>query len=291
MQELFTTGAGLVIIAVTISEVFKDLFHPTSGGALSDWLGRLIFSLLRRRPRSLPLAGPLTLMLVLASWVFLLVLGFALWYYGHFPQDFRTSTAQVPRPSPQFLTCLYFSFETLITLGYGDFIPQTTMMQFASSSEALIGFGLLTASVSSVVLLYPALSRMRALARGVAHIVAAERVTGMSLLDTNSDLILASLAREVTDARIDLVHFPIVYYFAPTEEAASVAHWVPELVRLARAGLSDHLPKHVRFAAAALDASLDDLAAILAQRFISQRLPDRDAVFRAFAYDHAIDPA
>src|SRR5215213_8991913 len=105
MQELFTTGAGLVIIAVTISEVFKDLFHPTSGGAMSDWLGR--------RPRLLPLAGPLTLMLVLSSWVFLLVLGFALFYYGHFPQDFRTSTAQVPRASPQFLTCLYFSFETL----------------------------------------------------------------------------------------------------------------------------------------------------------------------------------
>ena len=64
-----------------------------------------------------------------------------------------------------------------------------------------------------------------------------------------------------------------------------------ELVRLAQAGLADHLPKHVRFASAALDAALDDLADILAQRFVTQKLPDRDAVFRAFAYDHAIDPA
>jgi len=76
MQELLTTGPGLIIIAVTVSEVFKDLFHPTSGGALSDWLGRHIFSLLRRRPQSLPLAGPLTVMFVIGAWVFLLALGF-----------------------------------------------------------------------------------------------------------------------------------------------------------------------------------------------------------------------
>ena len=45
---------------------------------------------------------------------------------------------------------------------------------------------------------------------------AAARLTGMSLLDTNSDLILANLARDVTHARIDLMHFPVTYYFAPT---------------------------------------------------------------------------
>ena len=291
MQELLTTGPGLIIIAVTVSEVFKDLFHPTSGGALSDWLGRHIFSLLRRRPRSLPLAGPLTLMLVIGAWVFLLVFGFALVYYGNFPHAFRTSTGQIPPRSPQLLTSLYFSFETLITLGYGDLIPQTTVMRFASTSEALIGFGLLTASVSSVVLLYPALSRMRLLARGVAHLVAAERATGISLLDTNSDLIFANLARDVTHTRIDLMHFPVLYYFAPTEKDASVAHWMPQLVRLAHAGLAETLPNHVRFAAAALDAALDDLAAILAERFVAKKLPDRDAVFRAFAQDHAIEPA
>jgi hypothetical protein len=155
----------------------------------------------------------------------------------------------------------------------------------------LIGFGLLTASVSSVVLLYPALSRMRLLARGVAHLVAAERAIGISLLDTHSDLILANLARDVTHTRIDLMHFPVLYYFAPTEKDASVAHWMPQLVRLAHAGLSETLPNHVRFAAAALDAALDDLAAILAERFIAKKLPDRDAVFRAFAQDHAIEPA
>jgi hypothetical protein len=291
MQELLTTGPGLIIIAVTVSEVFKDLFHPTSCGALSDWLGRHIFSLLRRRPRSLPLAGPLTLLLVIGAWVFLLVLGFALVYYGNFPHAFRTSTGQIPPRSPQFLTSLYFSFETLVTLGYGDLIPQTTVMRFASSSEALIGFGLLTASVSSVVLLYPALSRMRLLARGVAHLVAAERATGISLLDTHSDLILANLARDVTHTRIDLMHFPLLYYVAPTEKDASVAHWMPQLVRLAHAGLSETLPNHVRFAAAALDGALDDLAAILAERFVGTRFPDREAVFLAFAQDHAIDPA
>jgi hypothetical protein len=62
---------------------------------------------------------------------------------------------------------------------------------------------------------------------------------------------------------------------------------MPQLVRLAHAGLSETLPNHVRFGA----ASLDGLAAILAERFVGTGFPDREAVFPAFAQDHAIDPA
>ena len=138
-------------------------------------------------PRSLPLAGPLTLMLVIGAWCSCSFSGLRWCPDGNFPHAFRTSTGQIPPRSPQLLTSLYFRSNTCLHSATAT-DPQTTVMRFASTSEALIGFGLLTASVSSVVLLYPALSRMRLLARGVAHLVAAERATGISLLDTHSDL-------------------------------------------------------------------------------------------------------
>jgi hypothetical protein len=164
-------------------------------------------------------------------------------------------------------------------------------MRFTATTESLIGFGLLTASVSSIVLLYPALSRMRLLARSVSHTVAAERQTGVLTAEIGSDAVLADLARDLTYVRIDLVHFPIIYYFAPNDNRASVAWWASDLARFAREGLSSNRPKHVRLAAGALDNALDDFAALLAERFVHMDATDRDAVFRAFARDHAIHRA
>jgi hypothetical protein len=283
------TAAGVLLIGTIIWEVFKDLFHPAHRGALSEWIGRGIFNALRRSPSVLPFAGPLAVASVIAAWVLLLVAGFAFVYYGYFPAQFQTSMAQTPPGSARALTVLYFSFETLVTLGYGDLVPHTTAMRLVATSEALIGFGLLTASVSSIVLLYPALSRMRLLARAVAHVVSSERANGLALAAGDSDVILAGLARDVTHARIDLVHFPVLYYFAVSDENASIAHWAPELVRLARAGVSDTNAKQVRLAAGVLDAALDDLAEILRERFVPDGAADRDSIFRAFARDHVTD--
>jgi hypothetical protein len=283
--------AGALIIAAVIWEVFKDLFHPAHSGALSDWIGRHLLGLLRRWPARLPLAGPFTLVTVIGSWVLLLVLGFALVYYNFYPRLFSTSVGSTPPGTQRFLTVLYFSFETLITLGYGDVVPTAIALRFAATIEAMIGFGLLTASLSSILLLYPALARMRLLARGIGHCVTAERTTGLSIVATHSDVMLAGLARDVTNMRIDLVHFPITYYFAPDDRDASVARWMPRLVCIAREGMSDAAPPHVRLAAATLNEALDDLARYFAERFVDARSPDRDDVFAAVARDHAVELA
>ena len=282
---------GFVIIVAVIAEVFRDLFRPGDSGALTDLIGRGWFDLLRRSRRLLPLAGPLTVITVIGSWVTLLICGFAFVYYGHYPADFRTSLGAVPPADGRFVAGLYFSFETLITLGYGDIVPQSTAMRFLSSSEALVGFGLLTASITSIVLLYPALSRMRVLARGISHIVEAEHRTGTPLARSDAHTIYAGLAEDVTHARIDLVHFPVLYYFATNDARASVATWTRDLRRLASEGLQPDLPPAVRLAAATLDAALNDFAAIIAERFLAVSASDRDAVFEHLARDHRVSTA
>jgi hypothetical protein len=286
--DTFSAVVGLVLIAAILWEVFNDLFHPAGTGAVSVWVGRLLFESCKRIPRALPVAGPATLVTVIALWVAGLVVGFALVYYRAYPGDFRTSTGTVPSESSRLIASLYFSFETLITLGYGDIVPRSRMIRFIASTEGLVGFGLLTASVSSIVLLYPALSRMRLLARGVSHIVDAERESGISLAATASDVMLSSLARDVTHTRIDLVHFPLVYYFASEDPKAAVPTWVRELVRLAGEACQPHRPEAVRLAGNTLDRALHEFAAILDGRFLHTRSRDRDVIFQALANDHLV---
>lgn len=152
---------------------------------------------------------------------------------------------------------------------------------FSASTEALVGFGLLTASVSSIVLLYPALARMRLLARGVSHIVDAEKQSGIPLASTDSDVVLSSLARDVARARIDLIHFPIVYFFASNDLKARVSMWVHDLVRFASEAAQEGRPEHVRVAGTALDRALDDFASIVDGRYLHTRSRDRNVIFDA----------
>jgi hypothetical protein len=279
---------GTVVIASVLWEVFNDLFRPGPSGALSDWVARRLFNLGRRLPRLLPLAGPLALIGVIGLWIAGLVLGFALVYTGAFPADFSTSTGRPPTAA-SFITVLYFSFQTLITLGYGDLVPRAHAMQFLASVEALVGFGLLTASVSAIVLLYPALSRLRLLARAVGHLVQSERKSGIRLAEAASDVVLSGLARDVTNTRIDLMHFPIIYYFTSHDRGASLARWTGALSRIAADAMREGRAAHVRLAAFTLDEALADIAELLERRFVRRDGVGREGVFRGFARDHRVD--
>jgi len=287
-MEAALAALGAVIVAAILWEVFNDLFHPAGTGALADWLGRHLFNAFKHASRFLPLSGPVTLITTIGIWVAGLVVGFALIYLHSFPADFRTSTGAMPPPGSRFASVLYFSFETLITLGYGDLVPQSAMTRVLSNIEALVGFGLLTASVSSIVLIYPALARMRLLARGVSHLTGAERDVGRAVVACESDVVLNSLARDVTHTRIDLLHFPVVYFFTSNDRNAAIAFWTADLVRFALDAQAPQRPASVRHGGAVLDRALHDLAAILDERFLHTGSGSRERIFEAFARDHLV---
>jgi hypothetical protein len=285
--NIVSITAGAVLIAVTLWDVFNDLFHPAAHSAFGDWLARRLFNLLRHSRNMHSLAGPLAVILIILSWVVGLVLGFALIFGPKFPQDFLTSTGTTPiDPSPA-LTVIYFSFQTLITLGYGDLIPASQPVRFLASCEALIGFGLLTASISSVVLIYPALARTRMLARSIAHAVESERTSGLSIVRANGENVLMSLAQQITQARIDLIHFPITYYFTVSNLDVSLSKWIFEVERLAREGAKSDCEPRIRLAACTLELALDEFARIVAQRFLPRAPQERGEILKAFAADHA----
>jgi len=162
---------------------------------------------------------------------------------------------------------LYFSLQAVTTLGLGDVTPKTDWLRILVAFQALAGLALVTASVSWIVLLYPALARMRTLARRASILARAEQNTSVDVVSGDAQFLLGDLALDVIRTRVDLIHFPIIYYFYSDHARSSLAQSLPYLVRFAVQGSGPESSQRVRLASATLREALDDLAEVLAERF------------------------
>jgi Ion channel len=280
VRALWTVVPGIIVIAFAVREMFQDLFHPSESGSLSGWIGKTAFRLLRCWPRRLTLAGPLALALVILCWALLLATGFALIYWANLPGNFRSDDGR-----SDFWTAFYFSLQSMTTLGLGDIKPLPTWLRLLAAFQTLVGMAFITASVTWTVLIFPALARVRSLARRASTLALAEQQTGVEV--ASEPLIASELAGRVTRMRVDLIHYPIIYYFRAEDENASMAHAAGHIARFARRAMEPWRPGSVKLAGAALNASLNDIAKILAERYDVDS-DDRDAVFKAYAEDHAV---
>lgn len=109
---------------------------------------------LERREAILAIYGPLALLVLLALWVFLLILGYALLLWG-----LSTPLAVAGGATPGFGTDLYFSGTTFLTLGLGDIIPHAGPSRAVVVVEVGTGFGMLALVIGYLPVLYQAFSR------------------------------------------------------------------------------------------------------------------------------------
>lgn len=135
----------------------------------------LVWGCLRRALRILPerarrialtLAGPIALAGVLFVWLVLLLVGAALVVWPELGRDIQKSQGSTPT---DFWSALYYSGYTLSTLGYGDIVPQTDAYRVFTVVLALLGFSVLTMSLSYVTSVYSALVRRNTLAQALHH--------------------------------------------------------------------------------------------------------------------------
>lgn len=182
----------------------------------------------------------------------------------------------------------YFSIQVMTTLGLGDVLPKAEWLRITAALQALIGLALLTASVSSIVLIYPALGRMRLLARRTTILEKAAKQTGIDVVSGSVEGLLNELATAVIQTRVDLIHFPVTYYFHSDHRRSSLAAALPKIMGFANAGSTANAPERVRLAAVTLRLALQDLATFLNERFLHIKSDDPAAVFRAYAKDHVI---
>jgi len=155
---LVSTAAGVALIGLVGRDAFDALFHAEGRGTFSRQITRAVWQVFRRvgtRHERLSLAGPVAFVTVIATWAGLLVLGWALVFWPHVPGSFRFD-AGIDAGGPDFVHALNVSLVTLTTLGFGDITPTSDALRLILPLEALLGFGLLSASISWLVSIYPA---------------------------------------------------------------------------------------------------------------------------------------
>ena len=287
MEALWTSLVGIFLIAWTLREIFTDLFQPSGSGSLSSFVGKQLFRLAQRMRWMMRSAGPLSIVIVITTWALLVTVGFALVYWARFPQAFTVPPPGVRDKLGKVWVVLYFSLTSLTTLAAGEIVPKGSWIRLVAALESLIGISLVTASVTWIVLIYPALGRMRTLARRASTLLRAQKQTGVDVISGDVENLLGDLAESVMRTRVDFIHFPLIYYFHADTEGASLANSLTSLWQLADTATDQKHSERVRLAATVLTIALTDTADFLQERFVpGADQKDPPAVFRAVAQDH-----
>ncbi len=159
--------AGVLCLFVALFDAFQTIILPrraigrlriTSLFYIATWRPWVFFARHLRHPRRretvLGVYGPLSLILLLAVWAALLLLGFALMYYA-LGSPFNDAAGR-----RGFATDLYVSGTTIFTLGLGDVVPRGGAWPRALVIlESGTGLGLLAVVMGYFPVLYSAFSR------------------------------------------------------------------------------------------------------------------------------------
>jgi hypothetical protein len=232
---------------------------------------------------------------VIFVWGALVVLGFALILWPYFPDDYATvSGAALHHGGAYFSDALYLSLVNLTSLGYGDIVPTGDLLRFLGPLETLIGLGLLTASISWILLLYRLLGDYRSLSHEILLLAEAERTTGAGLDTIEAPVsarVLADLTTRVVAIRDDLVHSPIAYYFHPRDARHALPVLLPTLLAVVEDCSRADQPAALRFQAAMLRQALQELMDTIASDFVGIRPGRLDEALSAYRADHLWAPA
>ncbi|HEV2776087.1 MAG TPA: potassium channel family protein [Solirubrobacteraceae bacterium] len=288
---LLLTLAGLVMIAVALRDIFDVLFHHEGHASLSRAITRTVWRMLRRgsdvRAGLFPLAGPYGLVATIAVWAILLLVGWALLIWPHLG-SFETAAG---RPATGgFWEALHISGGILSTMGFGDVTPVNQWLRVLSPLEALLGFGLLTASVTWLFVVHPAVQQRRALAYELWLLRKAS--DGEDDAEVPDGQMFTELTSRIVAVERDIVSIPASYYFRDPDERLLLSAQLPFLREVVRQAERDDGDKGTQQRARALSIAIDDLLLTIAHRLHGERDVDADEAMRLFAHDHLKrDPA
>lgn len=290
-MAIAVTVLGVLAVGAAMTDVFQTLFHPSGRGALSDWTARLIWKFFRSATRTnrgkLTLAGPFAILSIIFTWVILVVSGFALFYYPHLRSGFVYDPGISSAHQYGIVDALTLSVEALITLSDG-MKASLAFLQVLRGVEAILGFGLLTASVSWLLSIYPVLELRRSVAQRATLLHHAEQENNMDVIfDTQEQAQqwLFVLASDLASLRNGMSQFPITYYFSVSESHTSLPGALPYLAQLAERAARTRVPG-LRLAATMLGGSVKDFLETTADIFLRIRNCDSEEILRLYAQEH-----
>lgn len=270
------SALGGLLVALALADVFRTLGHPRGRGGLSRAVAETVWRVGRRRVWT----GPAAMAAVVGSWAALVVTGWALVYLPHLPDGFVLADGLDRTSRGGLLDALYLSLVTATTLGFGDIVPSARWLRLAVPVEGLVGFALLTAAVSWVLQIYPALTRRRALAIRLTLL----RRVGAEREPAALAGVLRELAAAVVRVRTDLAQHPVTYYFRDGDPASALPVVIGYAGALATTEAEEVDPA-TRLGAALLRCALRDLADVLDDRFLHVGGTTAQ-ILAAYAADH-----
>ena len=287
----FALAAGLLVILIVLWDAFETTVLPrrvsrrfrlTRIFYRTTWLPfRAIACGIRAgnsRENFLSIFGPLSLLLLLVTWAFGLIVGFALLHWG------LGSRLSVPAGISGFRADLYLSVTTFFTLGLGDVAPTSGASRGLTVVEGGMGFGFLALVIGYLPVLSQAFSRREATialldARAGSPPTAAELLRRHGSAEDSEAL--SSLFREWERWSAELleshVSFPVLAYYRSQHDNQS---WVAGLATildvcsLIVAGIEAAPTRDARLAFAMARHAVVDLARVFNQEPRAPR-PDR----------------
>lgn len=287
-MDWIVTALGAVLVLIALRDMFHTIWHPSGQGGLTRLVVQLVWRgarLIRSRSRQTSVVGPIAVLCVILAWALTILAGWTLVYWPHMSEGFSFSPGLEPSERMDLLDSLYLSLVTVATLGYGDIVPTYAWLRLVSPLEALIGFALLTAAVSWILQIYPALARRRTLAIRLALLRKAGAAGAIPGMDSSAAAtLLEALAGELVQVRVDLTQYAETYYFREANPDASLAAQVPYALELAdTAGHSAR--QDVRLSATVLRGAVQDYAGLLTQQFLPAA-EDVLTTLERYAADH-----
>jgi hypothetical protein len=256
VSEILVQAFGVLLVLAALVDVLLTVLYSRSDiPFIGQWLGQLIWNV--GRTAFLPLGaigdrlttflGPIILVAVVAQWILLLIVGFALVFWPGVGQAI-TGTGPVS-PDHGFGTALYYSGYTLTTLGYGDIVPRTLGYRIVTIVEAATGFSVFTLVITYLLSVLTALRRRNAFALSLHHASggtddAAELIARLAAGGsyTAARQRLSGFSAQLDDLFESHQSYPVLHYFyfsEPFLEMANIAGILADAGALARSALKE----------------------------------------------------
>jgi len=230
----------------------------------------------RKRETMLSFYGPLSLVLLIATWAVALIVGFAM-IYAAFPAPFIDPRAG----GHSVLTDLYASGTTIFTLGLGDVVPARLPVRVLMVLESGVGLGFVALVIGYFPVLYGAFSR-REVNIALLDARAGSPPTAFELIKRHSfeggSAALVTLLEEWERWSAELleshISYPLLCLFRSQHTSQS---WLSALTAildtcaLLIAGVQEHTARQAQLTFAMARHALVDLSQIISQKPVTVR--------------------
>jgi hypothetical protein len=282
---------GAVFVTMALHDLFHTLFHPSEHGNISEYLSLRLWRMLRHfEPEHLNLAGPLNLLTVILYWGVSVVVGFACIYRPFLPGHFVFNPGLDAHSFNSFLSAINLSMASLITVTLGV-QTNSAWLQLATSAEAVLGFVILTASISWILSIYPVIEHRRSLAHEVSllHFAEERGIRHIEQLKTAElQSLLLGFATQLTTIRTELSQFPITYFFQERDDKSALAPSLYYLAAIAEDVVSTR--DDVKMSAAVMGGAIDDLIELIEKKYLKKAHAHRWGALDALLRDHRREP-